>query len=552
MKNLKKAILAVLVAVMVFGTCAWAAGNVQLAQVQVFNNGEDVMFYVRGIENNVDAAAATIGNVECDGLQYMAIKDTGLSICTYVMIDNSTSMPEKSRAGIKKLLTELIAARSENEKFAIATFGESLQQLIGYTNDYVQLKDCINNIQFNDQSTYLTDMVYEAIASGAVYNEAGDYVRILLVADGVDGDSVGYTEEELKTLLSGTRIPIYSLGVYNKKKSNNSQIEKMFALSRHTGVTGYVYDKLEDEKTFTELLAKDRDLYLFEILPKDESLDGSEKTVSLLLRVNGETMTIQADKVRMGVRVVESKETDPVESTEVVSTVESSEEFLDASQEETSEPEEETEDEDEESEEEEEEEFEFDFAEFWEEYQLWILIGAGVLLLIIIVIIILLVISSKKKKLDNEFKSISNVDLSNDVIGAPAADEQPERTVMNDYGVGGDRTMKTQSVWDGFSSANCIVTLKNVDVPMKQYQATLNDKLTVGRSAPCEIVIDGDPTISGKHCSISRRNSLYYLKDEGSRNGTFVNNVQIKADTQIKNGDVILVGNTRLEFTTNI
>ncbi len=53
------------------------------------------------------------------------------------------------------------------------------------------------------------------------------------------------------------------------------------------------------------------------------------------------------------------------------------------------------------------------------------------------------------------------------------------------------------------------------------------------------------PGISREHCVILLREGAHYLRDLGSRNGTFVNDTRIATDVQLKDGDAIQLG----EFT---
>lgn len=50
------------------------------------------------------------------------------------------------------------------------------------------------------------------------------------------------------------------------------------------------------------------------------------------------------------------------------------------------------------------------------------------------------------------------------------------------------------------------------------------DRITIGRKTSNDVVVDISMNISRIHCSISKRNGKYYLKDEGSTHGTYVNN----------------------------
>ncbi|MFW6132098.1 MAG: FHA domain-containing protein, partial [Candidatus Aminicenantaceae bacterium] len=80
-------------------------------------------------------------------------------------------------------------------------------------------------------------------------------------------------------------------------------------------------------------------------------------------------------------------------------------------------------------------------------------------------------------------------------------------------------------------------------------------KLTVGRSHKNDIVIE-DPFCSGVHASIYPSDSEYFVFDESSKNGTFVNGKKITSPVKLKKGDEILFGSTRIifdmELSTNV
>lgn len=68
-------------------------------------------------------------------------------------------------------------------------------------------------------------------------------------------------------------------------------------------------------------------------------------------------------------------------------------------------------------------------------------------------------------------------------------------------------------------------------------------KMTIGRNPDCSIVID-NKLVSRVHASIQKIRDAYFLKDESSTNGTFINGHRIPADKYVKlnRGDKITVG----------
>jgi pSer/pThr/pTyr-binding forkhead associated (FHA) protein len=68
----------------------------------------------------------------------------------------------------------------------------------------------------------------------------------------------------------------------------------------------------------------------------------------------------------------------------------------------------------------------------------------------------------------------------------------------------------------------------------------------IGRSPDCEIFLD-DVTVSRNHAVLVERDGGFYVEDEGSLNGTFVNRKRID-QVALANGDELQIGKYRLTF----
>jgi serine phosphatase RsbU (regulator of sigma subunit)/pSer/pThr/pTyr-binding forkhead associated (FHA) protein len=66
------------------------------------------------------------------------------------------------------------------------------------------------------------------------------------------------------------------------------------------------------------------------------------------------------------------------------------------------------------------------------------------------------------------------------------------------------------------------------------------DKTVLGRNPDCHVVISGT-AVSRAHAQIVRVNGKFYIEDNQSRNGTFVNNEQITGRTLLKDSDRIKI-----------
>ncbi|QDT25383.1 FHA domain-containing protein [Gimesia panareensis] len=71
--------------------------------------------------------------------------------------------------------------------------------------------------------------------------------------------------------------------------------------------------------------------------------------------------------------------------------------------------------------------------------------------------------------------------------------------------------------------------------------------VTLGREPDCDIRVP-DPDVSRKHCQLSTREGTLYVTDLQSRNGTYVNDQVIEAETPLKPGDLLRVGPMMFEL----
>ncbi len=95
------------------------------------------------------------------------------------------------------------------------------------------------------------------------------------------------------------------------------------------------------------------------------------------------------------------------------------------------------------------------------------------------------------------------------------------------------------------------IILEDLDTWQK-YSYIFYDTVGIGRSREGNayekyLVLPTDVRVSKVHCVIMHRGDKLYLKDENSRNGTFLNGNRISHPVVIQKEDVIRVGETRLE-----
>ncbi len=72
------------------------------------------------------------------------------------------------------------------------------------------------------------------------------------------------------------------------------------------------------------------------------------------------------------------------------------------------------------------------------------------------------------------------------------------------------------------------------------------ERITVGRSPECGIFLD-DVTVSRKHAVLVGRENRFFIEDQGSLNGTFLNRKRIES-AELRDGDELQIGKYRLTF----
>jgi pSer/pThr/pTyr-binding forkhead associated (FHA) protein len=82
---------------------------------------------------------------------------------------------------------------------------------------------------------------------------------------------------------------------------------------------------------------------------------------------------------------------------------------------------------------------------------------------------------------------------------------------------------------------------QGAEIPLKK------DKFTIGRASDCTLRAGSD-AISRHHCLLLRSDQRVTVRDLGSRNGTYVNDIRIEKETPLEHGDELRVGPLHFKF----
>lgn len=69
----------------------------------------------------------------------------------------------------------------------------------------------------------------------------------------------------------------------------------------------------------------------------------------------------------------------------------------------------------------------------------------------------------------------------------------------------------------------------------------------IGRAVECDIVI-ASKSVSREHSRLHRQGRHWFVEDLGSTNGTYLNNIRVSGPTDIRDGDMLTVGDVAFTF----
>lgn len=72
--------------------------------------------------------------------------------------------------------------------------------------------------------------------------------------------------------------------------------------------------------------------------------------------------------------------------------------------------------------------------------------------------------------------------------------------------------------------------------------------LLIGRQSDCDVTLTRSKKVSRRHCCIAQVNSQFLIRDLGSTNGVFVNGSRIAAETRLRLGDEVTIGDVRFRI----
>lgn len=490
----------------------------------------NIYLYLKGI-SEITGGTVQIGNKVCEKVTIAGMDAFSTPLRTIILIDNSLSIKADKRSDVQNIFTQLVDQSVQGEEYRVGVFSDAITWLCDPSSDYESVKSIIDTIQYENQETYFSDCLYSVLEE--MSNDADSaYSRIIMVSDGADDNSIGYTNYEVSVLAEKSNIPLYMIGT----PGDNKALETMFSFARTSKADYYLLDGSISNEDIVAGLLSDHELTCIRVAPDISMLDGSQKSIQITLNTqDGEIKLTTTANMPFATESAggDVAESDAKQETQAGNDMEQ----VEATAEPTVQPSlpslggaavDATEDN------EKDENSGNGFLPF-------LIIGLAVVLAAVVCIVIIIM---RKKKTANNFS---------DPTEAPptpvnsASLEQEEKTQFLSVGDADDGEMTrmllgqpVQSVW---------LALKSVERPDKEFRVPMKDVILIGRKN-ADIVIDFDQHISSKHCEIIRRGELLYIKDLGSLNGTYYENIRVlDQEIPIVDGGTIKLGNSKFIVT---
>ena len=534
--KLSRVLGAVVAAAGLLAGTVYAKEEIQI--MQTITNQKQLEIYAKAPELP-ETVSVQIGRDSCEDVQIVDLQEDQKKIQTLIFLDNSLSITEGNRGKIKEFLNTYLDEKYQNDEVSLYLFGEEAKPVIENSADGEEVKLALETVEYTDQNSWLIDAVYDVLKT---HENDAVYTRVMIISDGVDEKTIGYTKEEFADLLGSTGVPMYAVGcVY---KQNQNALEQFFALSRKTAGAAFLLDDISDENDIAAKLLEDSNISCITATIPEALQDGSEKAVQIKLQdSDGETEVRTQARMPFG------------EAAETANTVVSEQEETESVTEEPETTEKETvlvEESESEAENQQNTEKAFDPV-------------TVVAILAVIAGVSFLIVrkwkdgkdgkkekapktkkekKAKEKELELKLPEMPvNENARKNVIPMEKQDSD-ETCLMED---GGETLFMDGTNAGSWKDEILLLRLQDVDHPERVFQYPVAGNVFIGRIAETnQIVLDYDRSVSGRQCRVYAKGDRIFVENLSNVNITQVNGVKVEQDIQIHSSDILKMGHVQM------
>lgn len=283
MKQLKIILMALFMMTLIFPSFGDDFEELVIGHVNVEVPSFDIYFYIDSaeiVDENLENFKVIIDGKQAETV---ALELMSEPVAYTLAIDISKSLSSREFDEVKEMLKTWILNLNPEDYVSLITFGEDVHLILDYESDKDLLIEMIDGITLTDEKTKL----YEAIRLAHKHANTTNYdiprkKAILMISDGADDYPGGITQNEVIEIVKIDSIPIYTIGMYNGRLTQNKQ-EKLDILGLFSRTTHGAYYQ---EKVWTltdipsDIQEKITSFHKISVL-SDHVVDGSKKIIHL-------------------------------------------------------------------------------------------------------------------------------------------------------------------------------------------------------------------------------------------------------------------------------
>ena len=557
--------------VLIFGMSTFVSAEVDKLNInQMVQDGNDVYVYVSAMQNNgrpvSDALSPDGFSVKMEGGETMKpveasrAADGGEGVCYTFCVDVSKSVTDDEMQQIRDSISAFIGRMGGADFGKIITIGTEITAICDFTQDKGALTNAAQSLNRVADYTYLYQGISTALdGQRKKRDNMPDRAVIVVFTDGMDDSDGAAGENEVLTNIADVRVPIYVVGL--KGNDPNASLTSVGQIAQVSGGAIYSYSSIGIADAMQVISDVVNQTYKLHVQPKKESFDRQGVNWRASYSDSGYnvsspkyTFALTMDNVFFATPTpvptntptpTPSPTPTPVPSptntpkpspspTPKITNTPTPTPIVEKSLFET-------------------------IKGFVEEY-LFIVIAGVLVLIALIIILVIVIVNKKQKNKDDGF-------FEEQYSPYPIGEEYGDGVTVADNNLGGFDSEKTIAEDQYSSEFDSEATIdESMDHGMrlqlnilfegqtKTVEQSMKDVIRLGRGQEnCDVdVVLGSHSDSAKrtsrlHASIVNRPEGLFVRNESTRNKTYVNGIEVIGEMPLKDADIIQMGNTKVE-----
>lgn len=417
-----------------------------------------------------------------------------------ILLDVSMSIKEEDLKMAKAAALGLVGKLGAQDKAMLIAFGSAIEILAPFTSDKELLRQKIESVRPVASNTLLYGAIETAFRQNNRYDPAIPHRRaIVVLSDGIDEGS-GVSIQDLRELMA---YPVYAIGFAGGKRLFVDTLVQISNLSG--GRYFHITDLSEAPMAYGKIRDFVESQWHLKLKLCDLEPDNSRKTLDLTLT---DTLVLSSQKAIRLFSTKTRQERDKACGRDVPAVVDTCPKRI------------------------------LGICWYW-------VAGGGLILILLVLLFLLMRRRRRRKKAQAEAEAAQAEAASDIAAAAPGiagfGPSGPSAAPTEPY----PETDGTRDIEPGSH-----VSFSVLEGPGKGKRFALafrRGRLRIGRGGLSDLVLDDDE-VSSEHATLTREKGFFFIEDNNSRNGVFVNGIRIKTAKRIETGDVLYLGTTKLRF----